>query len=278
MKKSLMAVALSSALLIGPYALASQSSVLATVGKMPITQEDFNRSFESLPPQVQSQLAQSPDQKSLLLDELVKQRLVYLEAEKAGYAKNKKVLERLESIKKDLMVGAFVEEYLEKNAKVSEKDMEAFYKENQAQFVEAESVNASHILLKDEAKAKQILAEAQKPGADFGELAKQHSEEPGAANRGGKLGDFGRGQMVPEFEKAAFEGSIGVVPNLVQTKFGHHILKINSKTPARTVPYAEVKEQIAHALENRAKGDALEKLVKELELKHAVKLYKENLK
>ncbi|WP_027390735.1 peptidylprolyl isomerase [Chrysiogenes arsenatis] len=278
MKKSLMAVALSSALLIGPYALASQSSVLATVGKMPITQEDFNRSFESLPPQVQAQLAQSPDQKSLLLDELVKQRLVYLEAEKAGYAKNKKVLERLESIKKDLMVGAFVEEYLEKNAKVSEKDMEAFYKENQAQFVEAESVNASHILLKDEAKAKQILAEAKKPEVDFSELAKQHSEEPGAATRGGKLGDFGRGQMVPEFEKAAFEGSIGVVPELVQTKFGYHILKINSKNPARTVPYAEVKEQISHALENRAKGEALEKLVKELELKHSVKLYKDNLK
>ncbi|UCE44842.1 MAG: peptidyl-prolyl cis-trans isomerase [Methanobacteriota archaeon] len=85
-------------------------------------------------------------------------------------------------------------------------------------------VNAAHILLKDESKANELLAMA-KSGQDFAALARTHSECPSARN-GGSLGWFSRGQMVKEFENAAFSGSKGDIVGPVRTQFGWHLIKI----------------------------------------------------
>ena len=90
-----------------------------------------------------------------------------------------------------------------------------------------DKVNAAHILVKEESKARDILAMA-KSGQDFGSLARTHSECP-SAREGGNLGWFGKGQMVKEFEEAAFKGSKGDVVGPVKTQFGWHLIKINDK-------------------------------------------------
>ena len=84
-------------------------------------------------------------------------------------------------------------------------------------------VRCSHILVKDQARAQQLLQELQ-GGGDFAKLAKQNSDCPSKAN-GGDLGSFGRGQMVPEFDRAAFALEVGALSELVKTKFGYHIIK-----------------------------------------------------
>jgi parvulin-like peptidyl-prolyl isomerase len=86
-------------------------------------------------------------------------------------------------------------------------------------------VRASHILVKKESEAKKIL-ESLKNGASFSKLAEEHSECP-SGKKGGDLGWFGRGKMVPEFEKAAFSLKKGEISDLVKTKFGYHIIKVN---------------------------------------------------
>ncbi|MBR2254256.1 MAG: peptidyl-prolyl cis-trans isomerase [Candidatus Methanomethylophilaceae archaeon] len=89
------------------------------------------------------------------------------------------------------------------------------------------SVNASHILVKNAKDAESIMSRLQK-GEDFAELAKRYSKCP-SKSKGGNLGWFGKGEMVPEFEKAAFEGKIGEIVGPVKTEFGYHIIKINDQ-------------------------------------------------
>lgn len=84
-------------------------------------------------------------------------------------------------------------------------------------------VRCAHILVKDQAAAQKLLQDL-RSGADFAQLARQHSECPSKAN-GGDLGHFGRGQMVPEFDRAAFALEVGALSELVKTKFGYHIIK-----------------------------------------------------
>src|SRR2546422_9534394 len=98
-------------------------------------------------------------------------------------------------------------------------------------------------------KARQVLERAKK-GEDFGSLAKQFSEDS-TAGAGGDLGDFGRGQMVPEFERVAFSLGVGAISDLVQTQFGIHIIKVTGKQDARERPFEELKEAIRPIVETR---------------------------
>ena len=121
-----------------------------------------------------------------------------------------------------------------------------------------ETRSASHILLtaaekgpaevheQQRKKAEEIVKLA-RAGGDFAKLAKQYSEGPSKDN-GGKLGTFGRGQMVPSFEKAVFSMQVGEISDVVKTKFGYHIIKLEGINPALTKPFEEVKETISKAI------------------------------
>ncbi len=144
---------------------------------------------------------------------------------------------------------------MRQNAVVSAADVERYYNDNQDQFSTPEQVRASHILFKTEGKdeaavrkeAEQVLAEA-KAGADFAALAKKYSEDDASKANGGDLGFFSEGQMVPEFEKAAFVLAPGQISDLIQTQYGFHIIKVTDKKPAVTKPLAEVRAQIEDQL------------------------------
>jgi len=122
-------------------------------------------------------------------------------------------------------------------------------------FSTPEQVRASHILLKTEGKdeaavkaaAEKVLQEA-KGGADFAELAKKYSEDESNAKLGGDLDYFSRGRMVPEFEEAAFGAQPGLLPELVKTGYGFHIIKVVDKKAGSTRTFDEVKAQIREQL------------------------------
>src|SRR5205823_9773265 len=115
-------------------------------------------------------------------------------------------------------------------------DVERAYNDNLEQYSTPEQVRASHILLKTEgkddaavkAKAEDILKQA-KSGADFGELAKKYSEDDSNAKNGGDLDFFGKGRMVPEFDRVAFAMEPGQISDLVKTEYGYHIIKLTDK-------------------------------------------------
>jgi peptidyl-prolyl cis-trans isomerase D len=151
---------------------------------------------------------------------------------------------------------------------VPDADVEAFYTQNLAQYTTEGRVRARHILLKTEGKdenavkaqADALLAKA-RGGADFEALAKANSEDEGSAVNGGDLNYFGRGQMVPEFEQAAFALKSGDISDVVKTSFGFHIIKVEDSQPEVTRTLAEVKPEIVDQLrwqkaQERAEQDA----------------------
>lgn len=136
-----------------------------------------------------------------------------------------------------------------------EEDAKAFYEENKDSF-QVDEVTASHILVKEEALAKDILGKL-KNGEKFEDLAKQYGTD-GTKDSGGSLGTFGRGEMVSEFEEAAFALKAGEISEPVKTEFGYHIIKVTDKNQG-TKTYDEVKDSIISNLvsqeaEKKSKG------------------------
>ncbi|MPQ75902.1 SurA N-terminal domain-containing protein [Hydrogenovibrio sp. JE_KL2] len=144
------------------------------------------------------------------------------------------------------------EDELAKKIKVTDDALQAYYQDNKDQFTEPEQRQASHILIRIDGKTnaeqalkkiqdirKQILA-----GADFAEMAKKYSQDPGSAKLGGDLGLFQQGMMVPAFDKAVFAMKVNEISEPVKTNFGYHLIKLTKIEPKRTKSFAEVKTDV----------------------------------
>ena len=147
---------------------------------------------------------------------------------------------------------------------VSPDDIKRYYEDNEQQYSTPEQVRASHILLKTEGKddaavkkqAEELLAKA-KAGADFAKLASQYSEDEISKAKGGDLDFFPKGQMVPEFDKAAFSLKPGEISDLVKSQYGYHIIKVTDRKPATKKSLDEVRAQIEDQLKwERAQTEA----------------------
>ena len=164
-------------------------------------------------------------------------------------------------------------ERVRETVQVSDAEVEAFYTQNKAQYSTEGRVRASHILLKTEgkddatvkAKAEALLAQAKAPNADFAALAKANSEDEGSAVNGGDLNYFGKGQMVPEFEAAAFSLKPGQISDLVKTTFGYHIIKVVDSQPETVRPVADVKPEIIEQLKWQKAQQQAEEIGKAME-------------
>lgn len=159
--------------------------------------------------------------------------------------------------------------------KIPDADLKAEYDRRRSSFQMPEQVTASHILIRVDPekgpaaetearqKADALFARLRK-GEDFAKLANENTEDPSGKGSGGQLGSFGRGQMVPEFEQAAFSMNPGEIKGPIKTQFGFHIIKLASKTPARVKAFEEVKDQLnAELSETRAQAET-DRLAREM--------------
>ena len=155
---------------------------------------------------------------------------------------------------------------------VSEDESHKFYEEHQADFGNPEQRQASHILINvaasapqaeqdaARAKAEKLLAQVKQNPVKFAEIAKQFSQDPGSAAKGGDLGLFGRGMMVKPFEDAVFSLKSGEISALVKSDFGYHIIKLTAIKPARVLSFDEVREGIVNRLRQQKAGEKFAEL------------------
>ncbi len=160
--------------------------------------------------------------------------------------------------------------------KISDEEAKKFYDENSAEFEQPETVRASHILFmvpegsgeevakEKEAAATKAAEQAKEKDADFNELAKKLSEEPGAAESGGDLNFFTKDQMVPAFAEAAFGMEPGDISDPIKTEFGYHVIKVTEKKSAGTTPFEEVKPQLVAFLESQKGQEEVGKVLEKL--------------
>jgi len=220
-------------------------AVLAEVSGTTITVDSFKKEMEALPPYLKP-MTETADGKKEMLETMIIRELILQEAGKAGIENTPAVKEKLEELKKRLVVEAYLKQKVEEQSKVTDEELQKFYNENKDKFKTGDQAKASHILVKSEKEAKDILAQL-KSGGNFEELAKKHSTD-GAAAKGGDLGWFSKDKMIPEFSKVAFAMKEGEVSGIVKTEFGYHIIKLTGKRAAGTRSFEEVKDQIKAAI------------------------------
>ncbi len=160
--------------------------------------------------------------------------------------------------------------------KIDDKAIEEFYQKNLAQFAVPAQMKAHHILVKEEAEAKDLLATLEKDATKFADLAREKSTCP-SGKEGGDLGEFGEGQMVPEFDQACKAAEIGKIVGPVKTQFGYHLIRVDDRQAAGSRKLEEVKEQIRGHLLPQKQREAFEAYVEELKKEFAVKIHQENL-
>ena len=176
-----------------------------------------------------------------------------------------------EDIREDIRIYLLTLKLLENEVEVTDSEIEAFFNENIENFATAESVTASHILVKDKALAKELIGRIN-AGEDFTSLAKEHSIEEGASETGGSLGTFGRGDMVSEFEEAAFAMEVGEISKEpVKTEHGYHVILVEDKVAGKEADFAASKEEARKMLLEQKIDEAynpwLEKKYEEYEVK-----------
>jgi peptidyl-prolyl cis-trans isomerase C len=174
----------------------------------------------------------------------------------------------VEDIKRSVVVQQMVTQATQDMEAVSDEAVEAFYADNPSFFESGEQVAAGHILISTEdlsteaeiaearERAEEIRRMLVEENADFAELAKERSEGP-SGPRGGDLGTFGRGQMVPAFEEAAFAMEPGEISDVVKTQFGFHVIRVTDRIEAGSIPLENVEGDIRQYLQTQKRSEVI---------------------
>ncbi len=240
--------------------------ILAKVNGTPITSQDVENELRMLGQRAAE--FDNPQGRAMLLEQVINRKLLLLDAIKSGYEFNPQFKEELQKLKEDLLANFAITKAVE-NVKVTDEDIKKFYEENKDKMISPETVNASHILVDSEEKAKELLEEINAGKITFEEAAKANSSCPSSQN-GGSLGQFGKGKMVPEFDTAVFTMTVGEISGPVKTQFGYHLIKLNGKTEASEIPFEEVKESIAIQLTTEKQQAAFASKINQLKIMYPV--------
>ncbi|MBI4653383.1 MAG: peptidylprolyl isomerase [Nitrospirae bacterium] len=254
----------------------SSSSVIATIDGTKITKKGFLDEFNRLPEWARDRF-QGKEGKAEFLNELIKKELLYKEAEKMGLHRDKELKERIEEFRKMWLITNLLKKEVEEKAKaIDDKEIKGFYDKNPNEFVAGAEVKASHILVATEAEAKDIL-EKLKKGGDFSKLAKAFSKDKGSAVKGGDLGFFKRGAMVPEFEQVAFRLKIGEISDPVGSSFGYHIIKVTERKEGKKLEFEQVKDAIKGRLMGEKQKNIFDSLIENSKKKSKIKIDEKSL-
>ncbi|MEJ2414159.1 MAG: peptidyl-prolyl cis-trans isomerase [Sulfurimonas sp.] len=260
--------------------LASAQTLVSVNGKA-ISQEDVDNElmratqgrFNQVPAEKQAAFRQQ------VLQQLIGKELIFEDAKKNGILKSKEYKEEYkkleERMKHELAIQVWQKRLLDGIA-ISEKELKKYYDQNKEEFNQPESVHARHILVATEDEAKKIIAglkslSGEKLKEKFIEEAKTKSTGP-SGPKGGDLGYFTQGQMVPAFNDKAFsmkKGTVTLEP--VKTQFGYHVIYLEDKKPAMTRKFDEVKGFIEQRLKMEKFKDAMKKKMDALQKKAVIK-------
>jgi peptidyl-prolyl cis-trans isomerase C len=237
-----------------PVRAQDANPVLAKVNGAEIRASDVALAEEELGPS----LAQMDPatKKENVLSFLIDMKIVSKEAEDKKIADRDDFKTRLAFARNRLLMDNLLA--VEGKAATTDENMKKVYEDAAKQISGEQEVHARHILVETEDQAKKIEAELKK-GADFAEIAKKESKDPGAAD-GGDLGFFTKDQMVPEFSTVAFALEPGKISDPVKTQFGWHVIKVEEKRTRKAPDFEQVKPQIETYVVRKAQADYVAKL------------------
>ena len=251
-------------------------NTVAMVNGQAITRDDYKKELETF----NSMSALRQQAKASLVQMLIQDKLIFADAEKNGVKVDDKDIndaflkdvqqvggdkqfdkmlddynltaEDLKNILKKNMIYQKHQEWFIENHPVTDEEINNYFEENKEQF---QKVDASHILVEDEATAKEVKEKLDN-GEDFVKLVKEYSKDPASGAKDGELGEFGKGQMVKEFDEAVFSMKEGEISEPIKTQFGYHIIKVNKILDS----VDDAKEDIKNTLSTQKYQDYVKEL------------------
>lgn len=259
---------------VAAQAAPSSAAVLARSSEgAAVSTNDVRADALRIPPQVRGELLSKTQNVGQMIDALLVRRVMAQRAQ-ASVPSDAQLQAALQIAQDKVWSDAWMAQLdaqSEPTAAVAEGLARELYRVNPQRFTLEEQVQARHILVMGtddvaKAKAQDVLKQLQ-AGGDFAELAKFHSQDPGSSQKGGDLGFFTKGKMVPEFERTAFALEDGAVSDLVQSQFGWHIIQRTASKPAGLQPYADVRDALIQEVSAKVRGDARQAAVAEIRSK-----------
>jgi len=249
------------------------SDILVTVNGKNITKQEAEIFVNASSPQTHFvQLDKA--QQAMIVDRLVEKALFTELAKKENIDQNPEFKRNMEKIKEELLVNMWMKTQMD-NAVVSDSEAKAFFDKNADKFMQKASVHARHILVKEEKDAQAAISEMKDLKGEalktkFIELAKSKSTGP-SGPKGGDLGSFNKGQMVPEFSKAVWALDVGTITTTaVKTQFGYHVIYLEDKKEAASTSYDKVKNNIIASLKQKQFSTKIAEVAKELKSKATI--------
>lgn len=245
-----------------------ENKILATVNGREITEKDIRETMSRFPKERQEYLL-GDEGKKQLLEQIISFELINCYAWDNGMEEDPEYKMQLEKLKKEILTQATIKKILSE-VTVTDDEVQKYYEANGDTFKNEESITAKHILVDNLEKANMILKSI-KDGMIFEEAALKYSSCP-SKEQGGNLGNFTRGRMVPEFEKAAFDLEVGVISEPVKTQFGYHLIKVEKRDEASVKSFDEVKATIKTELLNERQGFKYMQFVEKLKTTYKVEI------
>jgi peptidyl-prolyl cis-trans isomerase C len=255
---------------------AAPKDFLVKINNTYVTSDDFMEKFDTLPAWAQKRFTDDEGKKQFV-NEIIKEELLYQEAVSRGIDNEPHFQKKIKEFKRMTLVSEMLKNEVEGKSTVKEQELRDFYERHKDTFTAGEEVKASHILVDTEAEAEDIMKKILKKES-FSELAKQLSKDHTSAIKGGDLGFFGKGRMVSEFDKVAFELDPGEVSDPVKTQFGYHIIKVIEKRMSKQRDFDEVKSVIERRLKAEKQKTLFDTYIKSLREKSATEINEEALK
>jgi len=253
-------------------------SWVAEVNGTYITNDEVESRIQGYPENMREQLKGN---NNLIITQLINQELLYQEAQKQGFETQKnymdqvKILEeQLAVAKRQLLTTLLIDDRVNKSLTVTPQEIQTFYNQNSDQFKAYQQRKARHILVKTGKEALKVYNQAIVK-KDFASLAKKHSIDP-TSERGGDLGWFRKGQLLPAFETAVFQlPQKGSISKIVKTKFGFHVIKLDDIKNVPAQKLDAVQAQIKQLLLNKKKSTALQGYLETIKKEHTITLKSE---
>lgn len=266
---------------VGCKSTASGSNVVASVNGEPITKDQLYELMvqqygaDALDSLISDKIVEleSKDKKITITDEDVNTELTKYIEQYGGQGAFDQALASsgysIEDIKKNVKMNLTMVKLLEPGITITDDEMKQYFTENKSSFNQSEQVRASHILVATEETAKEVESKLA-AGGDFAKLAAEYSTDPGTKDKGGDLGFFGKGEMVPEFENVAFALEPGKVSEPVKSDYGYHIIKVVEKKAAQEATFEGNKDEVKEAVLQQKLPSAYETWMQEQYTKYKI--------
>jgi peptidyl-prolyl cis-trans isomerase C len=210
------------------------------------------------------------DRKRQFIENLIMNDLLFEEGKGEGYDTDPEIDRQVGELKKRLVVQRVMRKY-QTPPDISDEQARAYYDGN-PDLYSTTQIHASHILVKDADEANRILAAVRADPAKFADIAREKSTDTTTASKGGDLGTFGQGRMVPDFERAAFALKVGEISDVVKTQYGYHIIMVTERKEGERKPFDQVKEQIRAMLRTKAQQERMQDHFNELKQHAGLKI------